>query len=118
MTDFIDFVIKYWVTFLFGLITAWFMKAYTRRIDKRQEALEAEQKKAEIEQKAIANGVMALLRDRIIQSCNHYREKGYCPIYARDNIDSLFKEYAALGGNGTVKDLVNETKELPWEKEK
>jgi len=118
MIDIAGIAVKYWVEFLFGIVAAGLMKVYTRRIGNRQKKLEAEQEKAETEQKAIANGVMALLRDRIIQSCNHYREKGYCPIYARDNIDSLFKEYAALGGNGTVKDLVNETKELPWEKEK
>ena len=93
----IAIVIKYWIEFGFGVILAGFMWLFKR-------------------QKAIGNGVKALLRDRIIQSCNNYKDKGYCPIYARDNINNLFKEYEALGGNGTVKALVEEIKKLPWEK--
>ena len=110
MATIVDIAIKYWVNFAFGIVAAGLIAGYKKLMDK--------QKEAEVEQKAIANGVKALLRDRIIQSCNHYSEKGYFPLYARENIEDLFKEYAALGGNGTVKDLVEETKKLPREKEK
>ena len=34
---------------------------------------------------ALREGVEALLRDRIIQSYNHYQDKGYCPIYAKES---------------------------------
>ena len=97
----LEFVIKYWIQFGFGIISTGIMAIFAR-LFKRQ--------------KAIENGVKALLRDRIIQSCNNYRDKGYCPLYVRDNINNLFKEYKELGGNGTVEALINETKELPWEK--
>lgn len=61
----------------------------------------------------VENGLQALLRDRIIQSYNHYIDKGYCPIYALENVTKMYEEYHALGGNGTVTKLVNELKELP-----
>ena len=101
-------VIKYWVEFAFGIIAAGLIAGYKRLMDK--------QKKASAEQKAIADGVKALLRDRIIQSCNHHADKGYFPLYARENVEDLFKVYKALGGNGTVEYLVNETEKLPREK--
>ena len=100
-------VIKYWVNFAFGVIAAGLAAGYKYLLDK--------QKKAETEQKAIANGVKALLRDRMIQSCNHYRDKGYCPIYALENIEALHREYKTLGGNGAISTLVSEMHGLPRE---
>ena len=63
---------------------------------------------------AIRAGLRALLRDRILQAYNHYHEdKGYCPIYALENVEEMYKQYHALGGNGTITKLVEELKELP-----
>jgi len=64
-------------------------------------------------QSAIENGVQALLRDRIIQLFNHYSSKNFMPIYARENAESLFREYSSLGGNGTVSGLVEMLMRLP-----
>lgn len=65
---------------------------------------------------AVANGMQALLRDRIIQSYNYYHDKGYCPIYARENIKKLYNPYHELGGNDVATDLVEELFELPTDK--
>ena len=73
-------------------------------------------KEQKAEQDAIRRGIQALLRDRIIQAYNHYTEKGNCPIYARDNIGTLYKDYQALGGNGTVAKLVEDLEKLPTER--
>ena len=62
---------------------------------------------------ALFGGVRALLRDRIIQAYNHYKDKGCCPIYAMENVERLYKAYHALRGNGTVTSLVEELKALP-----
>jgi len=72
-------------------------------------------KKQATEQSAICKGVKALLRDRILQSYNYYLGKGYIPIYARDNVQSLLDEYKALGGNGVVDGLVKKLALLPTE---
>lgn len=70
-------------------------------------------KKKISEQEAIKMGVQALLRDRIIQAYNTYMEKGFCPIYARENITALATEYFNLGGNGVVHSLMEKLDELP-----
>lgn len=65
------------------------------------------------ENDALKAGVQALLRDRIIQSYNHYTEKGWMPIYARDSLDACYNSYEALGENGVIDDLMEQLRELP-----
>ena len=43
-------------------------------------------------------------------------DKGYCPIYALDNIHSLYEQYKNLGGNGTVARLMEEIETIPTER--
>ncbi len=61
------------------------------------------------------NGVKALLRDRIIGNYNSYMDKGYLPIYAVENVEAMYKEYKALGGNGAIDGLVARLRQLPTE---
>ena len=63
--------------------------------------------------KATQNGVQALLRNAIIASFNKHMEKGYMPIYERENIQKMFEEYRKLGGNGTVLTLMEKLEGLP-----
>lgn len=103
-----DFITKYWIEVVFGVILTGFGAAYrglSKRVSRRIE-----------EQEAIKLGIQALLRDRIIQAYNHYMDKGCCPIYARDNILKLYEQYHNLGGNGTVTGLMDSLMELPTEK--
>ena len=58
----------------------------------------------------------AILRDRIIQMYNtYYIDKKYMPIYARESLDHMYKEYKALGGNGVIDGLVQKLYSLPTE---
>lgn len=50
-------------------------------------------------------GVQALLRAQLITEWNHYSEKGYAPLYARENFENVWKQYHALGANGVMDDL-------------
>lgn len=68
-------------------------------------------------QQAVELGIQALLRDRIIRAYNHYMEKGYCPIYAMENIQEMYQQYHALGGNGAITGLIEKIREMPTEKE-
>ena len=61
--------------------------------------------------------VCALLRNHLYELHDKYMEKGYYPIHARENVQSLYKEYTALGGNGTVPALVRELESLPTHKD-
>lgn len=63
--------------------------------------------------KAVCEGVKAVLSGDIIEKYNHYKEKEYCPIYAKTNIKNLHKPYKDLGGNSVVDKLVEELLEMP-----
>ena len=69
-------------------------------------------KPADARQKAVELGVQALLRDRIVQSYYHYEERGWITLHGLENVNAMYKEYHALGGNGTVTSLVNSIREL------
>lgn len=58
-------------------------------------------------------GVQALLRAQMINDYNKWYEKGYAPIYARENFENCWKQYHALGKNGVMDDLHNKFLELP-----
>lgn len=63
--------------------------------------------------KAVAQGVEALLRDRIIDSYRHYEKDEICPIYAKENVKRLYVPYHKLGGNDVATELVNKLLEMP-----
>ena len=63
--------------------------------------------------KAIAQGVEALLRDRIIDCYHKYEKTGICPIYAKENIKRLYVPYSELGGNDIATELVEQLLEMP-----
>lgn len=94
---------------MFGLIMAGFGVGYRRLAEKLKENGQRQQ--------AVELGIQALLRDRIIRAYNHYMEKGYCPIYAMENVESMYKQYHALGGNGAITGLLEKLREMPTEKE-
>ena len=67
------------------------------------------------ETKSTQLGVQALLRDRLYQSYHHYLEKGYAPLYARENFDNMYNQYHILGANGVMDDSYRKFMELPTE---
>lgn len=66
--------------------------------------------------KATQNGVQALLRNEIISNYNKHMEKGYMPIYERENMEKMYKEYRNLGGNGVAVELMEKLNRLPTER--
>ena len=69
-------------------------------------------KASEKRQTALELGVQALLRDRIIQAYYHYEERGWITLHGLENVNALYEQYHALGGNGTVTTLVSSLREL------
>lgn len=51
---------------------------------------------------ALRYGLQSLLRDRLYDRYDHYSEKGYAPIWAKENFDNMYKWYEALGKNGVM----------------
>ena len=61
---------------------------------------------------ATERGIQALLRDRIVQAYYHYSERNWITLHGLENVEALYREYHALGGNGTVTKLVEALREL------
>lgn len=65
--------------------------------------------------KGVRLGVQALLRAQMISDYNKWDERGYAPIYARQNFENCWKQYHALGANGVMDDLHSKFLALPTE---
>lgn len=105
-----EWVIKYWVEWLFGIIATLLLMGYRTMAKK----IKADHER----QMAIEEGMQALLRTSIIDQHNKWKDQGYFPIYARENVDFLSQAYFKLKGNGVVPDLLETLKKLPTEPRK
>ena len=106
-------VLPYLVNLLSGIILA----CATYTINKARKGHEDAQAKAEEQEKALSEGVQALLRESIVNAYNKYHDKGYAPIYVKENVTGVFLAYTKLGGNGVAKKLYQELMEFPTEPE-
>lgn len=101
----IEFITTYWLEFLFGVISsalAFGFKTLTKKF--KQQASR---------QKALEQGVQALLRNELIRRYREYETKGEITILDKENISHMYEEYKNLGGNGTVAKMYEEILELP-----
>lgn len=89
-----EFIAKYWLECLFGAITAG-IGIVLKRISTK---LEAERKRNE----AIENGVKDILRIQILDTYDRCKPAGVISVARKDAIDSAYRSYHALGGNGTI----------------
>jgi len=96
-----DFIAEYWLGALFGVTTS-IMGYVLRKLNHKIN-----------EQESIKLGVQALLKDRIIEKYERVMDEGYCPVYLRDSIMAMAKEYYNLGGNGIVPSLIDKIQYLP-----
>lgn len=99
-----EVITNYWLQWLCALcaggLCAWLrlLRRRLRRTDQRQQATE--------------QGIRALLRDRIVQAYYHYSERGWITLHGLENVEALYREYHALGGNGPVTKLVEDLRAL------
>lgn len=63
--------------------------------------------------RSVKTGIQALLRAEMIDSYNHYCEKGYAPIYARTSFENVWQSYHNLGANGVMDNLREQFLRLP-----
>ncbi len=96
-----------------GLITL----LVSRVISKKLNTADAKAEQAKRETAAIAEGVKALLRDWLLQGYKHYIEKGYADMDDRSNMENVWRQYHALGGNGDMNDLRRTFRHLPMTKD-
>ena len=89
----------------------------TRVITKRLNAAESKAEEARKRSDAIALGIQALLRDRLLQTYHAGACQGFAAPDERQNFENLYIQYHALGGNGVMDDVRKKYFALPMEKE-
>lgn len=107
--ELINYIQIHWVEWLFAIISALLGMEY-RVVSKR---LKEEQKK----NAAIAEGVQSLLRESIVGNYNKYKDRKYCPIYAKESIKKVYCAYHNLGGNDVATELYHKLLAMPEEQE-
>lgn len=100
-----EWVSKYWIEWVFGIIAAclaWMVKRLSSRI-----------KEYQAENKALRDGMKALLKAEIEKECERCQRDGWCGSTKRDLITEMFRSYTALGGNEGTPSIVERTLALP-----
>ncbi len=100
---------------LFGILSAGILGMsgmVLRHILKKQQEADTCQRELEEKRCIMERGIQALLRDRLVASYCHYRERGTITAHGLQNMELLYKEYTALGGNGFVTGLMEKIREM------
>ena len=98
-----DFVVRYWLEFVFGLIVAGLSAAYAHLAKK----LKAERMKNQ----AIENGLRGILRIQILDTYDRCVADGNrISVSRKDAVVSIYQSYCALGDSidDTIKQLYEE----------
>ncbi|MBE5877061.1 MAG: hypothetical protein E7290_09290 [Lachnospiraceae bacterium] len=80
-------------------------------------AISRKVKKASNDTEALKLGIQALLRAQMISEYNKWSERGYAPIYARENFENCWQQYHSLGANGVMDDIHNKFLALPTQEQ-
>ena len=105
----LDYIKANWTEWLFAACLAALTLAW-RTVSAR---LKIEHERNE----AIAEGVQSLLRESIVANYNKYKDKGHCPIYAKESIKKVYEAYHNLGGNDVATSLYTKLLDMPEEGE-
>lgn len=100
-----EWITRFWLEWIFGICIA-ILTGLWRSVSVKL-------KKARADNDAIKAGVQALLRAQMISDYNHYLEKGYAPIYAKQNFENCWVQYENLGENGVIQDIHQRFMQLP-----
>ena len=100
----IEFILKYWLEFLFGAAITGLSLGYKRLKNRFKEHEE------------LKEGLVAILHDRLFQSGMYFLNKGEITVSELDNIEAMYEAYHNLGGNGTGTEIYERVKELKLSK--
>ena len=63
--------------------------------------------------RAVKDGLRAILRDRLLQVYHHCKNMGFANPDDRMNFENLYRQYHSLGGNGVMDDIRQKFFALP-----
>lgn len=84
----------------------------TNQMRKNQQLRDTRKQENKDKENAISDGIVCLLRVKLIEYHDHYIAVGKIPSYARSNWDMMYEAYHALGGNGMITGMDKEIKSL------
>ncbi len=99
-----DFIVNYWVEFLFGTLISFVMYLF-KKVNQHYKLMISTR-----------NGVQALLKAKIIEIYNQYEDAGSMSLHTKEMIDELYTQYKNLGGNGVIEKIVDNIEEIPISK--
>lgn len=100
-----EFIARYWLEALFGVMLTG-LSLLVRRLFR-------DVRNTRGATHAVQVGIKCMLRDRIIHNYEKYMSIGYCPLSIRESLGDMYAAYKALGGNGAIDHIVAELYELP-----
>lgn len=103
---------EYLATLLLGLLSTYLGTKLKQKM-KENELLKENIKNKE---SALENGVLCLLRVKLIEYHDHYITEGKVPSYAYENWILMYDAYKLLGGNGMIDHMKGEMEELQFER--
>lgn len=95
-----DFILKYWLEFLFGLAVTGLSVGFKYILKKIKEY------------DLLKEGLVAILHDRLYQSGMYFLDKGEITTSQMKNLEHLYTAYHNLGGNGTGTEIYERVQEL------
>ena len=78
----------------------------------RIEEVSTRQEEKILEMNSMSKGLLAMLHDKVFQSCMYFLNKGSISCDELENLEYLYNGYVDMGGNGTCETLYNKVKEL------
>lgn len=111
-----EWITRYWIEWLFGLVIAILGACYKRlsgKFAKDKAAREAQTQQDAREIQALKDGMRALLRRTIVEDCERAALNGWCDTTGKDIIQDMYDCYSALGGNGVVTPMVQHVMTMP-----
>ena len=81
-------------------------------LSKRIEEVSTRQESKILEMNAMSFGLLAMLHDKVFQSCMYFINKGEITGEELENLECLYNGYSGLGGNGTCETLFKRVQQL------
>ena len=103
----LEHIQTYWVTYACGILASVItgLITYVKTTRTKRKSGDAAERQA----------ILALLHDRLYQSCGYYLRREWASEEDKRNLDYLYEPYPALGGNGTCHTMYEQCLALPLE---
>lgn len=104
-----EWITKYWIQWIFGIITSILAAGYAKLSKKFKDTKEEQRKKAEEDAKqmqALKDGMRSILRRQIIRDCEEALAQHKCPVDTKTTINDMYESFKALGDEVAINQLV------------